>query len=92
MKAIKGNDAYIMRGDGESYMTECDKHGVTHSDDDPCPVCYERYEQAGRIRKLRKKLRDLKAASNKAHISDGTIDAINRVWHYVEIENNARVY
>jgi hypothetical protein len=76
-----------------AWPMTCDRHPDSRGNDEiGCYDCADRTYEAHKLIAKRKKLRDLKAASNKAYISDGTIDAMNRVWHYVEIENNARDY
>jgi hypothetical protein len=85
-------DTHIEGDFGKSYLSECEKHGARHWDDEACPVCLERYEEARKIKAKRKKLRDLKAATKKAYISDKTIDAVNQAWYFSKPINGGRVY
>lgn len=47
-------DAYVEGGFGRDRGGYCERHDVWHREDDPCPVCYERWEVAQQLKERRK--------------------------------------
>jgi hypothetical protein len=71
----------------------CDRHPDSRGNDEiGCYDCADRTYRAHKLIAKRKKLRDLKAATKKAYISDKTIDAVNQAWYFSKPINGGRVY